>query len=254
MFYGRFSGIREREPGGVLNILLRACRCARVWFVRKRSGTVKIPAGWDEKYSGRMVFFIGWHEKKSGNTPRGREKIFVRTENSFRKMRIFPLKSPGKSAKMMKTGRKISFPARGKTWKLSRWRGKTCPKLGNGNRKKRIFLLKKFRRSIKNTGMRWKISQFRSGKGKKNYSDEAKKSQKTDDPDGKSSRFFVGGRKNTEMHGKRSRKIYRIIRKKHERYTADRNKFCHWRTVGLKKRIFPPEKSREKSKKNPQSA
>ena len=249
MFYGRFSGIREREPGGVLNILLRACRCARVWFVRKRSGTVKIPAGWDEKYSGRMEFFIGWHEKKSGNTPRGREKIFVRTENSFRKMRIFPLKSPGKSAKMMKTGRKISFPARGKTWKLSRWRGKTCPKLGNGNRKKRIFLLKKFRRSIKNTGMRWKISQFRSGKGKKNYSDEAKKSQKTDDPDGKSSRFFVGGRKNTEMHGKRSRKIYRIIRKKHERYTADRNKFCHWRTVGLKKRIFPPEKSREKSKK-----
>ncbi len=50
MFYGRFSGIREREPGGVLNILLRACRCARVWFVRKRSGTVKIPAGWNEKY------------------------------------------------------------------------------------------------------------------------------------------------------------------------------------------------------------
>ena len=59
MFYGRFSGMRERKPGGVLNILLRACRCARVWTVRKRSGKVKIPAGWDEKYSGRMVFFIG---------------------------------------------------------------------------------------------------------------------------------------------------------------------------------------------------
>ena len=61
--------------------------------------------------------------------------------------------------------------------------------------------------------------------------------------------FFAGGRKNAEKHGKRSWKIYRIIRKKHEKYTADRNKFCHWRTVGLKKRIFPPEKSREKSKK-----
>ena len=168
MFYGRFSGIREREPGGVLNILLRACRCARVWTVQKKSGKVKIPAGWDEKYSGRMEFFIGWHEKKSGNTPRGREKIFVRTENSFRKMRIFPLKSPGKSAKMMKTGRKISFPARGKTWKLSRWRGKTCPKLGNGNRKKRIFLLKKFRRSIKIRGRNGKISQFPHEKNLKN--------------------------------------------------------------------------------------
>ena len=160
MFYGRFCGIRKRKPGGVLNILLRACRCARIWTVQKKSGKVKIPAGWDEKYSGRMEFFIGWHEKKSGNTPRGREKIFVRTENSFRKMRIFPLKSPGKSAKMMKTGRKISFPARGKTWKLSRWRGKTCPKLGNGNRKKRIFLLKKFRESKKIMETDRKFSQL----------------------------------------------------------------------------------------------
>ena len=55
-------------------------------------------------------------------------------------MRIFPLKSPGKSTKMMKTGRKIS--------------------------------------------------QFRSGKGRKNYSDEAKKSQKTDDPDEKKQQIF----------------------------------------------------------------
>ena len=74
--------------------------------------------------SGRMGFFIGWHEKKSENTPRGMEKMFVRAENSFQKMWIFPLKSPGKSTKMMKTGRKISFPAREKTWKLSRRQGK----------------------------------------------------------------------------------------------------------------------------------
>ena len=35
-----------------------------------------------------------------------------------------------------------------------------------------------------------KISQFRSGKGRKNYSDEAKKSQKTDDPDEKKQQIF----------------------------------------------------------------
>ena len=50
MFYDRFSGRRKRKPGGVLNILLRACRCASVWTVRKRAGKVKIPAGWSEKY------------------------------------------------------------------------------------------------------------------------------------------------------------------------------------------------------------
>ena len=50
MFYDRFSGMRERKPGGVLNILLRACRCALVWAVRKKAGKVKIPAGWSGKY------------------------------------------------------------------------------------------------------------------------------------------------------------------------------------------------------------
>ena len=30
MFYGRFSGMRKRKPGGVLNILLRARRRARL--------------------------------------------------------------------------------------------------------------------------------------------------------------------------------------------------------------------------------
>ena len=35
MFYGRFSERRKRILRQVLNILLRACRCARVWFVQK---------------------------------------------------------------------------------------------------------------------------------------------------------------------------------------------------------------------------
>ena len=68
--------------------------------------------------------------------------------------------------------------------------GKICPKLGNGKRKKRIFPLKKFRRSAKNIETGRKISQFRMEKGRKNYSDEAKKSQKTDDPDEKKQQIF----------------------------------------------------------------
>ena len=140
MFYGIFSGIRKRKPGGVLNILLRACRCARVWTVRKRAGKVKIPAGWSEKYLWKDGILYRMTRKKSGNTPQGREKMYVRTENSFRKIRIFPLKKFRRSAKNIETGRKIS--------------------------------------------------QFHSGKGRKNYSDEAKKSQKTDDPDEKKQQIF----------------------------------------------------------------
>ena len=68
---------------------------------------------------------------------------------------------------------------------------KKCLKLGNGKRKKRIFLLKKFRRSAKNIETGRKISQFRMEKGRKNYSDEAKKSQKTDDPDEKKQQIFL---------------------------------------------------------------
>ena len=57
--------------------------------------------------------------------------------------------------------------------------------MGNGKQKKRIFLSKKFQESKKIMETDRKFSQFRSEKGRKNYSDEAKKSQKTDDPDEK---------------------------------------------------------------------
>ena len=56
MFYGRFCGIRERKPGGVLNILLRACRCARVWFVRKM-----IRKGENSCRMGRKILLEGWN-------------------------------------------------------------------------------------------------------------------------------------------------------------------------------------------------
>ena len=78
-----------------------------------------------------------------------------------------------------------------KTWKISGLSEKTCPKLGNGKRKKRIFLSKKFQESKKIMETDRKFSQLHSGKGRKNYSDEAKKSQKTDDPDEKKQQIFL---------------------------------------------------------------
>ena len=82
MFYDRFSGMRERKPGGVLNILLRACRCARVWAVRKKAGKVKIPAGWSGKYLWKDGILYRMTRKKSGNTPREKEKWIIRKGNS----------------------------------------------------------------------------------------------------------------------------------------------------------------------------
>ena len=108
--------------------------------MQKKSGKVKIPAGWSEKYLWKDGILYRMTRKKSENTPREKEKMFVRTENSFREIRIFPLKKFRRSAKNIETGRKIS--------------------------------------------------QFHSGKGRKNYSDEAKKSQKTDDPDEKKQQIF----------------------------------------------------------------
>jgi len=76
-----------------------------VW---KKAGKVKIPAGWSEKYLWKDGILYRMTRKKSENTPREKEKMFVRTENSFRKIRIFPLKKFRRSAKNIETGRKIS--------------------------------------------------------------------------------------------------------------------------------------------------
>ena len=68
----------------------------------------------------------------------------------------------------------------------------------------RIFPLKKFRRSAKDIETGRKISQFHSGKGRKNYPDEAKKSQKTDDPDEKTADYFLqaDGKMQKRMRGR----------------------------------------------------
>ena len=78
-------------------------------------------------------------------------------------------------------------------------------------KKKADFSFEKVPRKQKNYGNRQKIFSAPHKKGRKNYPDEAKKSQKTDDPDEKSSRFFVGGRKNAEKDARQDRKICRSI-------------------------------------------
>ena len=198
MFYGRFSGIRKRKPGGY-SIYYYARTGARAWTVQKKSGKVKIPAGWDEKYLWKDGILYRMTRKKSENTPRGMEKMFVRAENSFRKMRIFPLKKFRRSAKNIETGRKIS--------------------------------------------------QFHSGKGRKNYSDEAKKSQKTDDPDEKSSRlFFASGRKNAEKDARQDRKICRSIRKNMKISRRKENKCISGRMVHSEKIDFLSKEYGEKDR------
>ena len=82
---------------------------------------------------------------------------------------------------------------------------KKCLKLGNGKRKKRIFLLKKFQESKKIMETDRKFSQPHIKKAGKIIPTKRKRSQKTDDPDEKKAAdFFASGRENTEMHGKRS--------------------------------------------------
>ena len=54
MFYDIFSGMRERKPGRVLNILLRACRCARLDRAKK------IRKGENSCRMGRKIPLEGW--------------------------------------------------------------------------------------------------------------------------------------------------------------------------------------------------
>ena len=49
MFYGMFCGRRKREPERLLNILLRACECARVGSMQK----VRTKAGKQEVFHKR---------------------------------------------------------------------------------------------------------------------------------------------------------------------------------------------------------
>lgn len=201
------------------SILLRVRRFARVWFVQKWAGKVKIPAGWDEKYSGRMESFIGWHEKNPEILPEeGKKYSFGRKIHSG-KWGFFLWKAPEKVRKWWKRGEKfLSFPTK-KTWKISGLSGKTCLKTRWQKQKKADFSFEKVPRKQKNYGNRQKIFSAPHKKGRKNYSDEAKKSQKTDDPDEKKQQIFRRRKekyrnarekkqKNLSNHPKKAWKIY----------------------------------------------
>ena len=108
--------------------------------------------------------------------------------------------------------------------------------------------MKKFRRRAKNIETGRKISQFHSGKGRKNYSDEAKKSQKTDDPDEKAADFFADGRKNAEKDTRQDRKICRSIRKNMKISRRKENKCISGRMVHSEKIDFLSKEYGEKDR------
>ena len=119
----------------------------------------------------------------------------------------------------------------------------------NSFRKIRIFPLKKFRRSAKNIETGRKISQFRSGKGRKNYPDEAKKSQKTDDPDEKAADYFSqADGKNAEKDARQDRKICRSIRKNMKISRRKENKCISGRMVHSEKIDFLSKEDEEKNR------
>ena len=160
MFYDIFFGMRERKPGGVLNILLRACRCARVWTVRKRAGTVKIPAGWSGKYLWKDGILYRMTRKKirkysprNGKNVRSGGKFIPKNED-------FSFEKPREKYENDENGEKNFFPCTGKNMKIIPMARKKCLKLGNGKRKKRIFLLKKFQESKKIMETDRKFSQL----------------------------------------------------------------------------------------------
>ena len=117
----------------------------------------------------------------------------------------FSFEKPREKYENDEKGEKNFFPYTGKNMKIIPTARKKCLKLGNGKRKKRIFLLKKFQESKKIMETDRKFSQPHIKKAGKIIPTKRKRSQKTDDPDEKKAAdFFADGRKNAEKHGKRS--------------------------------------------------
>ena len=85
----------------------------------------------------------------------------VRSDGKFIPENVdFSYEKPREKYENDEKGEKNFFPYTGKNMKIIPMARKKCLKLGNGKRKKRIFLLKKFRRSEKNIDTGRKISQF----------------------------------------------------------------------------------------------
>ena len=156
MFYGRFYERRKRKPGGVLNILLRACRCARVWTVWKKAGKVKIPAGWSEKYLWKDGILYRMTRKKIRKySPRKGKN--VRSDGKF-----MPENEDFSAGKFQKkrendeNGKKNFFPCTGKSMKIIPMARKNMSETGQWKAKKADFSFEKIQEKHKNTGTKWK--------------------------------------------------------------------------------------------------
>ena len=179
----------------------------------------KEPERWKFLPDGTKNILEGWYslsddtKKIRKYSPRNGKN--VRSGGKFIPENVdFSYEKPREKYENDENGEKNFFPCTGKNMKIIPMARKKCLKLGNGKRKKRIFLLKKFRRSIKNIETDRKFSQLHIKKAGKIIPTKRKRSQKTDDPDEKKAAdFFADGRKNAEKDARQDRKICRSIRK-----------------------------------------
>ena len=133
----------------------------------------KIRKGENSCRMGRKIPLEGWDslsddtKKIRKYSPRNGKN--VRSGGKFIPENVdFSFEKPREKYENDENGEKNFFPCTGKNMKIIPTARKKCLKLGNGKRKKRIFLLKKFRRSIKIRGRNGKISQFPHEKNLKN--------------------------------------------------------------------------------------
>ena len=149
MFYGRFCGRRKRMLNQVLNILLRACGCARVWFVQKRPGKVKIPAGWSGKYLWKDGILYRMTRKKIRKySPRKGKN--VRSDGKFIPENVdFSFGKPREKYENDENGEKNFFPRSGKNIKISPMARKKMSETGQWKAKKADFSFEKIQKKRK---------------------------------------------------------------------------------------------------------
>ena len=117
MFYGRFSGIREREPGGVLNIITRVQ--VRTSLVRAK----KIRNGENSCRMERKIPLEGWNSlsddtKKIRKYSPRKGKMDHPQGKFMLKKADFSFEKPRKKCENDENGEKNFFPCTGKNMKI----------------------------------------------------------------------------------------------------------------------------------------
>jgi hypothetical protein len=104
MFYGMSCGRRKRKPERVLNILLRACECARVWSVQKvrtEAGKQEIFHKRERQKKGKSAGMAG---KNTANSIHKTQKIPEKNRDDGEKTRQEPAQNRQK--KMLREPKK----------------------------------------------------------------------------------------------------------------------------------------------------